>query len=276
VNGGALAVPAARFLQWKAVLHDGRAAAHVESVAINYLPKNVAPEIDDVTVQVGMRYQPLPKAPSDSGTGGGGSQGNAPLPPTMHDRDSIAVHWSAHDDNDDQLTYSLYYRGVGDSRWLLLKKNLDDRYYSFDASLLPDGGYTVKVLASDAPSHSPNEAQTSAKESSRFDVDTTPPVIQDLRGVLLGDSLRVTFRAADSFSPIKRAEYSVDAKAWQYVEPVGQISDSKTESYDFNIPLPAGEDSQEHIVVVRAYDRYDNMGAAKFVLHPRSGGQRSK
>ncbi len=268
-NQGAVSIPAARFVQWKAVLHDGRTLPGVDSVRFNYLPKNVAPEIDDINVQVGMRYQPMPKLPSDSGTPAAPPQGNTPLPPPIHDRDSIAVHWRAHDDNDDQMVYSLYYRGDGDTRWLLLKKDLDDRYYSFDASLLPDGGYTLKVVASDAPSHSPNEALTSSQESSRFEVDTTPPAIQDLRGALSGAQLRVTFRAVDGFSPIKRAEYSIDAKDWQYVEPVGQISDSKTESYDFTIPLPPG-DTQEHIIVVRAYDRFDNMGAAKFVLRPGS------
>ncbi|MGE5207496.1 MAG: hypothetical protein ACM3PW_17930 [Chlamydiota bacterium] len=264
---GAVSIPSARFVQWKAVLHDGRTAPHVDSVIVNYLPKNVAPEIDDVAVQVGMRFQPMPKVPSDSGAPGAPPPGNTPLPPPTRDPDSIAVHWRAHDDNDDQLVYSLYYRGDGDTRWLLLKKDLDDRYYSFDASLLPDGGYTMKVVASDAPSHSPNEALTSSQESSRFEVDTTPPAIQDLRGALAGSQLRVTFRAVDGFSPIKRAEYSIDAKDWQYVDPVGQISDSKTESYDFSIPVPPG-DTQEHIVVVRAYDRFDNMGAAKFVLRP--------
>ena len=270
LNQGAVSIPSARFVQWKAVLHDGRASAQVDSVVVNYLPKNVAPEIDDVTVQVGMRYQPMPKAPSDSASGGRGPQQNAPLPPSIHDSSSIAVHWSAHDDNDDQLVYSLYYRGDGDTRWLLLKKDLDDRYYSFDSSLLPDGGYTMRVVASDAPSHSPKEALTSSQESARFEVDTTPPAIQDLRGAMAGDQLRVSFRAVDGFSPIKRAEYSIDARDWQYVDPVGQISDSKTESYDFSIPVPAG-DPQEHIIVVRAYDRFDNMGAAKFVLRPRAG-----
>ncbi|HEV2115165.1 MAG TPA: hypothetical protein VGR48_04005 [Terriglobales bacterium] len=274
-NQGTVSIPAARFVQWKAVLHDGHTAAQVENVVINYLPKNVAPEVDDVTVQVGMRYQPLPKGPGDSGAPAGAGQANAPLPPPIRDRDSIAVHWTAHDDNDDQLVYSLYYRGDGDTRWLLLKKDLDDRYYSFDASLLPDGGYTLKVVASDAPSHSPQEALTSSQESARFEVDTTPPAIQDLRGTMVGDQLRVTFRAVDSFSPIKRAEYSIDAKNWQYVEPVGKISDSKTESYDFSIPVPPG-DPQEHLVVVRAYDRFENMGAAKFVLRPHVGASTGK
>ena len=56
-----LNVPPARFVQWKAVLHAGATAPSVDSVLLNYLPKNVAPDFDDVSVQVGMRYQPLPK-----------------------------------------------------------------------------------------------------------------------------------------------------------------------------------------------------------------------
>ena len=57
----ALNVPPARFMQWKAVLHAGATAPSVDSVLLNYLPKNVAPDFDDVTVQAGVRYQPLPK-----------------------------------------------------------------------------------------------------------------------------------------------------------------------------------------------------------------------
>ena len=33
----------------------------------------------------------------------------------------------------------------------------------------------MKVVASDAPSHSPGDALTGYKESDRFEVDTTPP-----------------------------------------------------------------------------------------------------
>jgi len=47
---------------------------------------------------------------------------------------------------------------------------------------------------------------------------------------------------------------------------VGQLSDSKTESYDFALPLSADAAGQEHIVVVRAYDRYDNMNSAKTLV----------
>ena len=256
-----LGVPPARFVQWKTVLHPGSTAPRVDSVILNYLPKNVAPEIDDISVSVGTRYQAQPRPPNlDPG------QRFDPQPNAQHDRLSIGVKWNAHDENDDQMVYSIYYRGDGQTRWLLLKENLSEKFYSFDASLLPDGGYTIKVAASDSPSHSPQEALSSDKESDRFEVDTTPPQIEGLKASVQDNSVRVQFRSVDSFSPIKRAEYSVDAGEWRMAEPVGQISDSKTENYDFSVPVQSGE---EHVVVVRAYDRYDNMNAAKAVVGNR-------
>ena len=279
--------PPARFIQWKAVLHPGNPAPRVESVLINYLPKNVAPDFDDVSVQVGLRYIPLPKALSqDQAVSAGGAtvHFDAP-PPSTRDRDSVGVRWSVHDDNDDQLIYSVYYRGDGENRWLLLKDSLSDKFYSFDASLLPDGGYTIRVVASDAPSHSPGEALTAQKESGRFEVDTTPPRIDDLKAAIEGNQVNVTFKAVDGFSSIKRAEYSVDAGDWKFVGPVGELSDSKTENYDFHAPLPvapaapdadasaAGKNGAgeplDHVVVVRVYDRYENMVSAKTVVRAR-------
>ena len=268
-----MGVPPARYAQWKAVLHSGSTKPSVDSVTLNYLAKNVAPEIDDVSVQIGTRYQSLPRSSGLSfGTdvsGSSGSHFDSPVP-NVHDRDAIGVRWSAHDENDDQMVYSVYYRGDGESRWLLLKDNLTDKAYSFDASLLPDGGYTVKVIASDAPSHSPGEALTAERMSRRFEVDTTPPRIENLTASIEGAQIHVRFRAADGFSTIKRAEYSVDAGDWKYVEPVGQLSDAKSEDYDFKLASDPGKDAaSEHVVVVRVYDKYDNMGAAKTVLRAK-------
>jgi sugar lactone lactonase YvrE len=268
----ALSIPAARYTQWKAVLHDGSTKPTVDSVTINYLPKNIAPDIDDVTVQIGTRYQPLPKSPLSITTDTSGSSGPhfEPPVPSTHDRDAIGVKWTAHDDNDDQLVYSVYYRGEGDSRWLLLKEDITDKAYSFDASLLPDGGYIIKVVASDEPSHSPGDALSDARESRRFEVDTTPPRIENLTATIETGQIHIRFRAEDGFSLIKHAEFSVDAGDWEYVDPVGQLSDSKVEDYDFKVPLESAKDAAaEHVVVVRAYDKYENMGAAKTVLRAK-------
>lgn len=297
-KGAELDVPPARFVQWRVVLHPGSTPPRVEEVVLNYLTKNVAPEVDDVIVQVGYRYPVLPKAQgldiaAAQATGAAAPARIDVTPPPVRDRDSIAVRWAAHDDNDDQLTYSIYYRGDQETRWKLLKDDISDKYYSFDAGLLPDGGYTIRVAASDAPSHSPDEALSSFLDSDRFEVDNTPPVVADLNAAPDSSGLlHITFRAVDSFSPIKRAEYSIDAGDWQYVEPVGQISDSRTENYDFTTPVPpvgtlagavaadpvalrgkakppANAGPQEHTIVVRAYDRFDNMGTAKFVVRSK-------
>jgi hypothetical protein len=285
----ALDVPPARFIQWRAVLHPGAQPATIEDVAVNYRPDNVAPEIDDIAVQVGSRYPQILKASVPDSSGGPPQSSDQPSPVALHDRDSIALRWNAHDDNNDQLILAIYYRGDGESQWKLLKDKITDRFYSWDAGLLPDGGYTVKVVASDAPSHTPDEALSSERESTRFEVDHTPPTVADLVARSESGEIHVTFRGMDNFSPIKRAEYSIDAGDWQFVEPIGQLSDSKVENYDFAVPSPratltadappvvpttrggdhgasATRNAVEHVIVVRVYDRYDNMGTAKAIF----------
>jgi len=188
----------------------------------------------------------------------------------------VPVHWSAHDDNDDELAYSLYYRGDGEMNWKpLTREPITEKTYNLDTTSLPDGGYTIKVVASDAPSHSPGEALTAEKVSTRFEIDTTPPRIEGLSAVMEEGKLRVRFEAVDGFSAIRRAEYSVDAGEWQFVEPVSKLSDALRETYDFKVAVPtvaglgAGGDPAEHVIAVRVYNRFDNAGSAKAVVRAR-------
>jgi hypothetical protein len=199
------------------------------------------------------------------------------------DRTAITVRWAAHDDNGDDLSYSIYLRGDGETVWRLLKADVTDKAYSFDAALIPDGGYQVKVVASDAPSHTPADALSGDKVSERFEVDTTPPVITGLEAKfhpvvicagLCFPSIEVTFDAEDAFSPIAHAEYSLDAGPWKFIEPVGGLSDAKREHYTVNFDLnaPSGK-AAEHLIAVRVYDRYDNAGVAKMVIPAQETGQ---
>jgi hypothetical protein len=85
----------------------------------------------------------------------------------------------------------------------------------------------------------------------------------------------VTFEARDAASPISHAEYSLDAGQWQYIEPVGDLSDTKEEHYSVLVPLPAGVDANtdaetEHLITVRVYDRHENMATAKVVVNAAS------
>jgi hypothetical protein len=142
----------------------------------------------------------------------------------------------------------------------------------------------MRVVASDAPAHTLGDALTGERESDHFIIDTTPPVVSALQGSLQGGALHASFVATDAISPIAHAEYSLDAGRWQFLEPVGKLSDSLTEHYDFTVPLsalavrtppeeepadvrPPVTDPQEHILTVRVYDRYENVSAAKTVVH---------
>jgi len=106
-----------------------------------------------------------------------------------------------------------------------------------------------------------------------FVMDTTPPVPGALAASLVAGSpekIHATLEARDATSPIAHAEYSIDAGPWQYLEPVGKVSDALTERYDFTVPVPptAGPvaNAKEHVLAVRVYDRYENMAAVKTVV----------
>jgi WD40 repeat protein len=259
--------PSARYIQWKAVLKPGGHMADIDSVTVNYLPKNVAPEVDDVSVVTGARVPSGTR--SESSNSGSGFE---PAIPTVKDRNSIAVRWKAHDENGDQLMYSVYYRGDGETRWKLLRDVVYERYVNLDSDMFPDGGYTIRVVASDAPSRPAGDTLTGEATSARFEVDNTPPRVEQLSAKLEGNNVHVTFRAIDTFSVIDQAEYSIDAGDWQQIEPVGQIADSKNETYDFTVPVPVNtadgstNASGEHTIIVRAYDRFDNVGTGKVTV----------
>ncbi|MCU1322823.1 MAG: hypothetical protein JWM43_2472 [Acidobacteriaceae bacterium] len=291
VNGdGAMTVPAARFVQWKAVLNAG---AELDAVGLNYLPKNAAPVVDDIVVQAGARMQVGGGIPASTtvqvafpvAAGGvqpltfGGDANTAPLT-AQKDKTAVTVRWLAHDDNGDDMMFAVWYRGTGETNWRLLKDKITERYFSFDSALLPDGPYALKVVASDAPVHPDADAMTGERVSTEFVVDTTPPV----PGILVAEmvksgapkataslpSIRVRFDAKDATSPISHAEYSVDAGPWQYVEPVGKVSDSLAEQYDFvaavpNVPASV-TDAKEHVVAMRVFDRFENMVTVKAVV----------
>ncbi|MDR3741037.1 MAG: hypothetical protein P4L40_18625, partial [Terracidiphilus sp.] len=130
---------------------------------------------------------------------------------------------------------------------------------------------------SDAPSHTPGDALNGEQVSDRFEIDTTPPTVVNLKatgeaaaceGMHCAKPFLITFDAEDASSPIAHAEYSLDAAPWQYIEPVDKISDSRTEHYALRISIDAVADKiGEHLITVRAYDRYENVGVAKTVIH---------
>jgi WD40 repeat protein len=284
--------PAARFLQWKAVIHDGRPGDGIDWVSVAYQPKNVAPVIDGVAIQdPGVRALApmgittgqsgnvvLKQPPSQSSSAGGvvitttTSPKFEAQPQGTQQRGYQSVLWSAHDDNEDELKYSVYFRGENQRDWLLLKGDLDQKFYSWETTSMPDGAYYLKIVASDAPSNPPAEALTTERESERFEVDNTAPTIEKLGAVAATtgngtlpptQSAVVKFSASHPTSSIEKAQYSVDGGDWILLAPASGISDYKTETFSFTVN---GLAPGEHTIAVRAYDRFENVGSAKTTI----------
>jgi outer membrane protein assembly factor BamB len=283
--GSNMEIPPARFAQWKAVIHDGRPGDGIDWVSVAYLPRNVAPVIDGIVVQdPGTRVQGAAliqtgQQPSvNLRTPPSFSSGivMAPTPQThfeqapqgFQQKGYLSVLWTAHDDNDDELRYAVYYRGEGESQWKLLKDKLDQKFYSWDGTSLPDGPYYLKIVASDLATNPPDVALSTERESERFVVDNTPPSIEGLQArtiaAIVGNattsSTFVLFTAHDATSSIERAQYSVDGGDWILVAPAGNISDAQEERYEIKL---TGLAPGEHSVAVRAYDHFENVGSAK-------------
>src|SRR6266481_2153884 len=199
-SGSSMEAPAARFVQWKAIIHDGRPGDGVDWVSLAYLPRNVAPVIDGIALQdPGVRAQSqagissgqptpvtlrMPPAPNVSGvviTQSSTPPRFEPPPQGTQQKGYQSVLWTAHDDNDDEMRYAVYFRGENEHEWKLLKDNLDQKFYSWDTTALPDGAYYLKIVATDAPSNPPSAAQRAERESERFEVDNTPPTIEGLK-----------------------------------------------------------------------------------------------
>ncbi|HKW33967.1 MAG TPA: hypothetical protein VJN92_13240 [Candidatus Acidoferrum sp.] len=286
-SSAATEAPSARFAQWKAVIHDGRPGDGVDWVSLAYLPRNVAPVIDGIAIQepgVRAQSQPavssnqpapvtlrMPAAPTAAGvtiTQSSSSSRFEQPPQGVVQKGYQTVVWTAHDDNEDELRYAVYFRGEDEKAWKLLKDKLDQKFYSFDTTALADGAYYLKIVATDAPSNPPAAALAAERESERFEVDNTPPVVETLSATLRIDvtsraatpGVVVQFTAHDATSAIDHAQYSLDGGEWILVSPSNGISDAPVEHYDFSLSATS---PGEHTLAVRVYDRFENVGTAK-------------
>lgn len=277
--------PPARFAQWKAVFLDTAEAPSISWVTLAYQPKNVAPVVQDIAIQdPGVRLQEFPQPQTNPGgrmnvqlrmpqSGGVMSPGPASaeefakqpkieIPPQgFWDKGWASVIWSAHDDNGDELVFSVYYRGEGEKNWHLLKKGVTQHYYSWDTTTMPDGAYYLQVVASDSPSNPPDQALTAERDSDRFVIGNTPPTIEGLQAEAHSPDATITFRGASAGTDaLAEAKYSVDAGDWHIVYPAGLLSDSPRQTYRIQLEhLAPGE----HTVAVQIADRFDNTAAAK-------------
>ncbi len=280
VDGGRITAPPARFLQWKATLTaaSNGTSPNLDLVDAAYLLKNVAPQVSEIEItpfnykyaqpavtlnpsalQLTISLPPIGRRNSGFTVSESESSGSS----MTYAKGWSGVRWNASDENGDDLQYKLEIRGLKETEWKLLADKLRERHFSFDSTAFPDGEYRLRVIASDAPSNTPQDALTGELESEEFTIDNTPPVISALLAERTSGGLRVRWHAADALSTIKHAEYSLDGADWMRVDPIGRLSDSKEENYEVTIPAGSGS---EHSIAVRVADDDENQAVSKVVM----------
>jgi len=267
--------PAARFVQWRATLRTTATARSPElrEVTVVYLQKNLPPEFRKIEILApGVSLQSAPPT-----AGGQGSEGKPPAadadagarrrprPQSRRGFDAGArsVQWQAVDPNDDDLTFDVQFRALDEKNWKTVRSRVAEDFVTFDSGALPDGTYLVRVTATDAPSNPAGQALAAEKITAPFDVDNTAPRIERLKTAVDKGMLVVRFTAADGFSILREASWSVDAGEWGAARPTDGMNDSLTETYEIALPVPA---AGEHSVVVRATDAAGNIGAGRIVV----------
>ena len=274
-GGGRSVSPAARFLQYKIELgtQSSSTPAEVSYVELAYLPKNVAPVVENVEITpANYRFPPQTLSATASN--------NITLPALGQTRRStssletsssqtmnyakgyLGARWLAADENSDNLNYKVEIRGANESTWQLLKAGVKEKYLSWDSAAFPDGEYVLRVTASDGPSNPRDQVLEGSLVSDPFLIDNTPPQILNLTAASTGNKVEVRWKVRDARSNIDKAEYSVNGGDWLRVEPVNKLTDSPEEDYRMELDRTAGE----QVIAIRVNDEYDNQTIDKVVV----------
>src|SRR5581483_3425931 len=278
-EGDRIDAPPARFVQWKAILEagaDGK-SPQVEVVDLAYLPKNVAPHVEEIEITpANYRFPPPPTAfPSPPTLSLPPLRKRPPatvkpasmessMPAMQYAKGYIGARWIGSDENGDDLIYSVQIRGEREREWKPLRSKVREKYVSWDSTSFPDGQYRLRITVSDLPSNPPTEALSTHTESAPFLIDNTPPQLSTISATRNSGRLLVRWKAADNLNNIKSAEYSLDGGDWTVVAPVSGLSDSPELEYSLTLSnLAPGE----HTLAVRVEDDYDNIATEKIVLN---------
>ncbi|MDB4963736.1 MAG: Pyrrolo-quinoline quinone beta-propeller repeat protein [Myxococcales bacterium] len=239
-EGGKIASPSGRYLQFRVALEDDN--ARLRRVTSYYVPQNQATSVQDITVELATK-ESLPTLKDSAAK---------PRSPVMK------ISWKVENPDSDATMYTLEARRDGEANWRPIstgKVPLTATSWEWNTETYPDGWYRVRVTASDSAANSPDRALTSSQTTTMLAIDNTRPAIEKLTVTYP----RAQARATDGLSAIAEMSYTVDDGQWQ----LGTTSDGLYDdlSEDLRIELPAGLARGTHTLAVRVADAAGNVGS---------------
>lgn len=235
-----LTCPAGRFCQYRLELKsdDGKKSPLVREVAVAHTVPNLAPKV--VAISVARQ-----EAPDKKGI--------------------FKISYKAFDDNEDTLTYEIYFRKIQRQSWIEIEDDVEKDTFDWDGRTVEDGRYEIRVTASDRKSNTTETTLSGSRVSDPVVVDNTGPAIEDYSVQHVNeDKVKIAFRAVDEFSAIGKAEYTVNSNAdWVGTLPTDLVYDTTNESFVILIEdISAGE----NVIALKALDDAGNTTYKSFVV----------
>ena len=271
----AITSPNARYIQWRAEFSGATTGVPaLDSVTIAYLPQNTPPNVRSINVTAVSSSAKSGSAGATAATASyaitvtdsGEAPATAGTPAQTLSRipgQQVQIYWQADDPDGDRLAYNLYFRGEDESRWKLLRANMQENSYLLDADVFADGRYYFRVVASDSPSNPANLAREAELISAPILIDSTPPIVIASPARRSGNMVEVDVDAEDRGSVLRRCEYSIDAGPWMQVEAADGVTDSAKERFLLRLDKVS---AAEHLIVIRVFDAAGNAGLTKVVV----------
>ncbi len=158
------------------------------------------------------------------------------------------------DPNDDELNFLVQVRKEGWPAWITLTETpITEKSYNWDTTAFPSGDYRMRLVVSDRPSNSPDDALTRDRESPSFVVDHEPPQVK-----VTPREKKAVIVLSDNLTRVVKAEYALDGGAWTPLFPDDGLFDTTREQVTLALPeLKPGA----HLLMVRATDAAGNIGS---------------
>ena len=155
--------------------------------------------------------------------------------------------------------YTLKVRKEGWPEWIeLTDEPITEKTFAWDTTAFPSGSYRVKLVASDRPSNSPDDALSRERESVSFIVDHDPPSVR-----LTPPKQGASIALKDELTRLVKADYALDGGHWMPIFPDDGLFDSSQEKITLSLPdLKPGV----HLLMVRATDSAGNLGTGDALI----------
>ena len=257
-SGARITSPNARYLQWRATLYGGDASPVLTSVTAAYLPRNLRPEITQLTVHPPGTVFQQSFSTSDPPIAGLDERSSPRPAAGTVGRESYrkgiqTFRWQASDGNRDALEYRVSYQRAGGDEWHLLRTGLRNTVFAWDTTMVPDGAYRVRITASDARGNAPGAALVGERDSPVFDIDNAAPRIEVAARRREGNRVVLPFTVRDAQSPVQQVEIDIGDGVWRVVYPLDGVPDGLVER--FEVVLDGTGDAP---IVIRAVDALRN------------------